>query len=90
METDDKEDDDDEEEEEEEVEVAWVKWYGDNQLSQVSTLLYQNVGWNRESHFISFVLEFDRVLSVALRDQTFCTKQFKILSLFVLSFFLFF
>lgn len=36
METDDKEDDDDEEEEEEEVEVAWVKWYGDNQLSQVS------------------------------------------------------
>ena len=39
METDDKEDDDDEEEEEDEVEVAWVKWYGDNQLSQVSTLL---------------------------------------------------
>lgn len=43
MEADDKEEDDDEEEEEEEeeVEIAWVKWYGDNQLSQVSTLLYQ-------------------------------------------------
>lgn len=42
-EDDDEEEEEDGEKEEEPGEMAWVKWYGDNQLSQVSGVFKSDV-----------------------------------------------